>query len=60
MARELCASHKTHYNENYGEERDAIVVSEDQCERCQWAENQHATGCICADCSGAELTSDND
>ncbi len=26
----------------------------------QRAQERHQTGCICADCSGAELTADND
>lgn len=50
----LCQEHAAQYLADYEEE--ATVVEESDCQYC----TRHQSGCICADCSGAELTSDND
>lgn len=41
-------------------EMDAIKSLADQYRALEEQEPRHQTGCICADCSGAELTSEND
>lgn len=53
--RSFCAFHRAEYIDDYGDDGEA-ALDPDNCLRCQ----AHPTGCICADCSGAELTSEND
>lgn len=53
--RQLCSVHLAEYLEDYGDDGEA-VLNEDHCFRCE----RHSSDCICADCSGAELTADND
>lgn len=53
--RGLCAEHLAEYIDDYGNDGEAIL-DKDNCHDCE----RHQSGCICADCSGAELTSDND
>jgi hypothetical protein len=54
--RELCAEHLVEYIEDYGDDGEAVLAAGDYCDVC----DRHAGNCICADCSGAELTADND
>lgn len=54
-AKPLCSTHHAEYLQDYGDS-EGVYLSFDSCYRCE----RHQTGCICADCSGAELTADND
>ncbi len=54
--KQLCESHLAEYIEDYGDDGEAVLSAGDSCYYCE----RHQTGCICADCSGAELTADND
>lgn len=51
----LCDEHLEQYIYDFGDDGQAIL-GYGRCERCE----RHQSGCICADCSGAELTADND
>lgn len=55
MATGLCSRHLAEYIADYGDGV-GVELNNDNCRDCE----RHQSGCICADCSGAELTADND
>lgn len=50
----LCDEHLEQYTDDFGDDGGAVLGSDGSCVRCE----RHQSGCICADCSGAELTAE--